>query len=190
MLAASASRAAMREAIQLFISSSDHAWRPRPSGMRLANSPVEALREALEDEYRARATYRKVIEAFGPVRPFVNIVEAEDHHAKALLVLCERFGVEPPQDTWPGRIAAPRSLTEACRPGVEGEIENEAMYERLIAQITNSEVLAVMRQLQRASQQRHLPAFRRCLEREMKGGGSDGPTTRGPRRVRLRQRGK
>jgi hypothetical protein len=28
---------------------------------------VEALGEALEDEYKARATYRKVIEVFGPV---------------------------------------------------------------------------------------------------------------------------
>lgn len=40
--------------------------------------------EALDDEYKARATYRKVIEAFGPVRPFVNIVEAEDRHAEAI----------------------------------------------------------------------------------------------------------
>jgi hypothetical protein len=38
---------------------------------------IEALREVLEDEYRARATYRAVIERFGPVQPFVNILEAE-----------------------------------------------------------------------------------------------------------------
>ena len=31
---------------------------------------IEAPREALEDEYKARATYRKIIEVFGPVRPF------------------------------------------------------------------------------------------------------------------------
>jgi hypothetical protein len=48
---------------------------------------IKALCEALDDEYKARATYRKVIEAFGPIRPFVNIVEAEDRHAKALLAL-------------------------------------------------------------------------------------------------------
>lgn len=56
---------------------------------------IEALREALDDAYKARATYRKVIEGFGPVRPFVNIVEAEDRHARALITLFSRFGVEP-----------------------------------------------------------------------------------------------
>jgi hypothetical protein len=33
--------------------------------------------EALTDEYKARAFYRLVIKTFGPVQPFINIVEAE-----------------------------------------------------------------------------------------------------------------
>lgn len=152
---------------------------------------IEALREALDDEYKARATYRKVIEAFGPVRPFVNIVEAEDRHAKALLTLFSRFGVEPPQDTWAERVTAPRTLVDACRAGVDGEIENEAMYERLLRQISDPAVLTVMRRLQRASQERHLPAFRRCLERETSGGGgTDRPVGKRQMRARIRQRGK
>ena len=66
--------------------------------LTLDAKPIGALRETLDDEYKARATYRKVIEAYGAVRPFVNIVEAEDRHAKALLALFDRFGVEPPSD--------------------------------------------------------------------------------------------
>ena len=147
---------------------------------------IDALREALEDEYRARATYRKVIEAFGPVRPFVNIVEAEDRHAKALLAQFARFGIAPPQDTWSERVTVPRTLAEACRAGVEAEIENEAMYERLLQQINEPTVLAVMKRLQRASQQRHLPAFQRCLESETSGGGRSGER---PRRARVRRKG-
>jgi len=151
---------------------------------------IEVLREALEDEYKARATYRKVIEAFGPVRPFVNIVDAEDRHAKALLALFARFGVEPPADTWLERVAAPRTLIEACRAGVEAEIKNQAMYERLLPQLSDRSVLAVMRRLQRASQERHLPAFRRCLERETRGCGiSDKARESAPRRQRARRRG-
>lgn len=130
---------------------------------------VDALREALEDEFRARATCRKVIEAFGPVRPFVNIVEAEDRHAKALLAHFAKFGIEPPQDTWPERVTAPITLAEACRAGLEAEIENQAMYERLLKVINEPQTLAVMRRLQRASQERHLPAFQRCLECELAG---------------------
>jgi rubrerythrin len=158
--------------------------------MTLDAKTIEALREALDDEYKARATYRKVIEAFGSVRPFVNIVEAEDRHVKALLALFDRFGVEPPPDSWPRRAAAPRTLADACRAGVEAEIENEALYARLLQQINEPAVLIVMKRLQRASQTRHLPAFRRCLQRETSGGGgSDRPVRRRPLRARVRQRG-
>jgi rubrerythrin len=159
------------------------------SGMGAAVSPdaqtIAALREALEDEYRARATYHAVIDAFGPVRPFVNIVEAEDRHAKALLAHFARFGIAPPEDRWAGRAGAPSTLAEACRAGVEAEIENAGMYERLLRQISDPAVLAVMKRLQRASQERHLPAFRRCLARET--GTAD--RAGGPRHRRRRRRG-
>jgi rubrerythrin len=152
-------------------------------GAAPSRKTIAALEEALEDEYKARATYRKVIEAFGPVRPFVNIVEAEDRHAKALLRLFERFGVAPPADTWPDRVGTPGSLREACKAAIEAEIENAAMYERLLAAIDDKEAHGVMRRLQYASQHRHLPAFRRCLERES-GGVVPGRTEPGQSRGR------
>ncbi len=42
----------------------------------MTEKTLAALREALEDEYKAQATYRKVIEKFVGIRPFINIVEA------------------------------------------------------------------------------------------------------------------
>jgi hypothetical protein len=135
---------------------------------------IEALCEALEDEYKARATYRKVIEVFGPVRPFVNIVEAEERHAQALLRQFERLGVRPPEDTWQARDVAPRTLIEACRGAVQAEIDNAGMYERLIAQVSDPVVRRVMRRLEEASQKRHLPAFKRCLSRARSGGAAPG----------------
>ena len=69
---------------------------------------VAALTEALEDEYKARATYGKIIEAFGPIRPFINIVEAEDRHASAPLRQFDRFGLQPPKDEWTAkRVTSP-----------------------------------------------------------------------------------
>ncbi len=132
---------------------------------------IEALRDALEDEYRARASYRKVIETFGPVRPFAKIVQAEERHTNALLGQFDRLGVEPPQDTWPDRVTVPRTLAEACGAAVQAEIDNGTMYERLIRQVSDPLVRRVMRRLQEASQQRHLPAFRHCLDREHGRGG-------------------
>lgn len=130
---------------------------------------IEALREALDDEYKARATYQSVIDRFGPVRPFANIIEAEERHASALLALFRHFGVEPPKDRWAGQVPAPSSLAEACQAGVEAEIENAAMYERLLAQVSDRRVRDVLTRLQEASQQRHLPAFRHCAERRSGG---------------------
>ncbi|CCJ08956.1 DUF2202 domain-containing protein [Methylocystis sp. SC2] len=133
--------------------------------MSVDEKTIGALREALDDEYKARATYQSVIDRFGPVRPFVNIIEAEERHANALLRLFERFGIEPPKDRWAGLVPAPSSLAEACEAGVEAEIENAAMYARLLAQVSDARVRDVLTRLQQASQQRHLPAFRRCAER-------------------------
>ncbi|GER08689.1 hypothetical protein GCM10007972_26700 [Iodidimonas muriae] len=126
---------------------------------------VAALTEALDDEYKARATYRKVIETFGPIRPFINIVDAEDRHASALLRQFERLGLQPPEDKWTGRIEAPSSITAACEAAVTAEIENAEMYDRLLADLDDAAVRNVLLNLQDASQNRHLPAFQRCLER-------------------------
>lgn len=130
---------------------------------------LKVLAEALDDEYRARATYRKVIEVFGPIRPFVNIVESEERHIGALKDHYARLGVVPPVDTWAGKIGAPASVAEACRQGVEAEIENGAMYDRLIATVRDPAVRRTMQRLREASQQRHLPAFRRCAGRHGEG---------------------
>ncbi len=126
---------------------------------------IEALSEALEDEYRARATYRKVLAQFGPVRPFVNIVEAEDRHVQALLRQFERLGAAPPLDTWPQRVHAPESVAQACADAIQAELDNDALYYRLLGGVSDPTVRSVMRRLQEASRGRHLPAFRRCAER-------------------------
>lgn len=123
----------------------------------------EALAEALDDEYKAIATYESVLAAFGPVRPFVHIVEAERRHADALLRLFAGRGLTPPADRWRGTVPAPASIEEACALGVSAEVENAALYQRLLAAVEgDAEVTQVFTALRDASQQRHLPAFRRC----------------------------
>jgi hypothetical protein len=68
---------------------------------------TQRLTEALQDEYKSRATYRKVIEKFGPVRPFINIVEAEGRHVDALLALFEHYQIPVPEDRWLEQISVP-----------------------------------------------------------------------------------
>jgi len=137
------------------------------------------LIEAINDEYKAQATYRHVINKFGEIRPFINIVEAESRHIEALLPLFDKYGITVPEDNWASNIEEPQTVLEACQIGVEAEIENAEMYDRLLKlTVDYPDVQHVLLQLQRASAENHLPAFQRCVER----GDSTGQGGRGQQR--------
>lgn len=146
----------------------------------LTQAEIAALHEALDDEYKAWTTYDQVIHDLGPERPFINIVESEARHIEALRALFERYGVAVPGNPWAGRVPRFASTREACQAGVEAEVENAALYERLMRSTKREDILAVFENLRRASQENHLPAFSRGASR---GEGGRGPGRgRGPRR--------
>ena len=132
---------------------------------------VQALHEALDDEYNAWTTYDQVIADFGELRPFTNIRDAEARHIEALTGLFGRYGLPLPANTWPGRAPRYASVQAACEAAVAAEIANGHMYERLLTTTQRSDILGVLRNLQAASQQRHLAAFQRCAQRGGLGGG-------------------
>lgn len=137
----------------------------------LNEQEVHALHEALEDEYRSWTTYDQVLHDFGEVRPFSNIREAEARHIEALLTLYVRYGLPVPVNTWAGRVERYENLQAACEAGVQAETANGEMYERLLTASSRADILTVLRNLQQASQQRHLPAFHRCAARGRSGQG-------------------
>lgn len=130
------------------------------------------LLEALDDERKAEATYAAVIEKFGEVRPFINIIDAERRHSAAIERQMTRLNFVIPANHWEGKGAAPATLAEACSMAIDAEIENIALYDRLLPAIPDDVVRQVLQNLQDASRDNHLPAFRRCLEREENGDGS------------------
>ena len=138
----------------------------------LTEAEIHALNEALEDEYLAWATYDQVIADFGEVAPFSNIREAEARHIDALCTLFACYGLPVPKNPWPGKVARYDSLQAACEAGVAAEIANGEMYERLLGATQRPDILTVLRNLQEASQQRHLAAFQRCVQHSA--GGGDG----------------
>lgn len=149
----------------------------------LNEAEIDALGEALDDEYKAVATYEQVIADFGEVRPFTNIVESERRHIEALCTCYRRYSVPIPENPWLGRAPRFDSINEACKAGVDGEIENAAMYDRLLDTTARADLIEVFGNLRRASQENHLEAFRRCADRP-----GDGPAG-GGRRRRRRGRG-
>jgi hypothetical protein len=126
----------------------------------------DRLTLALLDEYKSRATYAKILEKIGPIRPFVNIHEAEGRHVEALIRLFEVYQIEIPVDHWPCHITVPSTLKEACQQAVDAEQDNMTMYDRILADTSEPDVRRVLLNLQAASRDRHLPAFERCANRE------------------------
>jgi len=146
--------------------------------IKLDEQERQALLAALDDEYKSHTTYDQVIRDLGPVRPFINIVEAEARHIAALVTLFERYSLPVPPNPWSGKVARYTSLQQACEAGVAAEIANGEMYERLLTAARRPDILTVLRNLQEASQQRHLPAFQRCAQRPAAGGGGCGARRR------------
>jgi hypothetical protein len=133
-----------------------------PGGEDLSESEVEALFLALDDEYKAWAVYDQVIADFGAARPFTSIQKAEENHIAALVTLLDRYGLDVPVNDWPGNVPTFDTLTDACEAGVQAEIENAALYDRLFSRVDNPDIIQVFTSLQQASQTQHLPAFERC----------------------------
>jgi hypothetical protein len=124
------------------------------------------LLAAIQDEYHAEAVYEGVLDDFGQVLPFANIVNAEIRHSTAIARLYENRGWDVPLNEWtPVDVPHFRTIVEACAVGVEGELANIALYDDLLAGVTLPlDVLQVFSTNRAASLEHHLPAFERCSE--------------------------
>lgn len=121
----------------------------------------DMLEAALLDEYLAQATYAKIIEQYGEVRPFSKIILAEQQHIDLLLPLFEMYGVAIPENTMINEVVLPESIASALATGVEAEKANIAMYEAFLQQGNlPDDVRDAFESLQAASEH-HLSAFSR-----------------------------
>lgn len=127
---------------------------------------AKALSMALEDEYRAEATYDAVLGNFPGARPFINIIEAERRHADRVKAEMDRVGITYAKtNPYLGTFKAPASVLEACQQGIVAEEENIALYDRVLPSVTDNQIRETLTALQLASRERHLPAFQRCVAR-------------------------
>ncbi len=123
----------------------------------------QTLRIAAYDEYHAYEVYKKVIEKFGNVNPFANIIVAEQNHINATLSFLQKYDVEPPINDWEDKIEIPDTLIECCEVGVAAEIDNIKMYDNLLSYTKQTDIQDMFFRLQAASFNNHLPAFRSCV---------------------------
>lgn len=121
-----------------------------------------AMADGLQDEYRAAAVYESVQAQFGPVLPFRNILLAEQQHAASIAALFTVRGLAVPAKEPPGTMPVFSSVSAACSLGATAELENIAMYDRLLAVDLPLDVRRVFEANRMASLLNHLPAFERC----------------------------
>ncbi|MEA5599187.1 DUF2202 domain-containing protein [Rivularia sp. UHCC 0363] len=125
----------------------------------------QAMRAALDDEYKAKAFYTAVIKKFGEVRPFSNIVHAEGRHTRRWQTLFSQYGLPVPADSYVGQVEAPGTLAAACEMAIASEVANVQMYDEFLEFVTEPNLRDTFSQLRYVSQNNHKPAFERCAQR-------------------------
>ncbi len=142
------------------------AQQPNAAGTTTATALSEQeaadLASAIQEEYTAMNTYQAVVKELGSVLTFSRIVCAEQRHVNALIRVAQRFGVEVPENA--GEVAEIEwsTLEEACQMGVTFEQMDADLYDELLPNTTNPALIRVYTNLQRASLEKHLPAFQAC----------------------------
>lgn len=114
------------------------------------------LLNALHEERVAAATYQAVIDKFGEVEPFTNILKAEEQHIAAVENLLKVNGIEIPANDV--TAAAPKTLEESYTLAINVEKEDIALYEEMYPNLSDTMIKTVFTRLSNASQ-RHLQAF-------------------------------
>jgi hypothetical protein len=128
----------------------------------LTEAEVGALTAALEDEHRAKVLYEQAVADLGNVRPFTQIVRAEERHIAAVERVFARYGIEVPAVDVGAQTQTFATLADACTAGVAAETANVALYDGLFSQVEKADVTHVLTVLQGASQNAHLPALEAC----------------------------
>ena len=129
------------------------------------------LTYAIQDEYAAKAEYAAIMEAYGAILPYSNIVKAESRHISALLPLFEAHDVGVPVDDAASRVTVPGSLQESDEIDVEAEIRDNEMYESFLKEDLPEDVRIVFENKKRASES-HPRAFENASEGKVQRGMS------------------
>lgn len=128
---------------------------------------TDMLRWAAEDEYLAHGEYAAIMQKFGTMRPYDNIMAAEEQHLSWLKAEYKTRGLAFPVDGSAAHIVVPADLKAAAQAGVDAEIANIAMYKAFLARPElakpeNASVKTLFQNLMRASEN-HLRAFKTQL---------------------------
>ena len=123
---------------------------------------TENLLRALDDEYRAYCFYTLA----SPLdEMFVHLQSAELSHINALKFHLQRLNVAIPENPYVNTLTLPASLEEVIQTAIMRENENVALYNTLLANEQDPEIIDTFYRLQAASFNQHIPALQNALIR-------------------------
>ena len=123
---------------------------------------TENLLRALDDEYRAYCFYTLA----SPLdEMFVHLQSAELSHINALKFHLQKLNVAIPENPYANTLTLPASLEEVIQTAIMRENENVALYNTLLANEQNPEIIDAFYRLQAASFNQHIPALQNALIR-------------------------
>lgn len=148
----------------LLLMTSIYACKDETISLSALNSDVKiALNEAIQDEYKAMLFYKKTIDKFGQVMPYINIVEAEVKHHESLANLFLKYGLAVPESQWKdSEITTFGSVQASCANCYQAEIDNITLYDKYLSLNLPDDVRKVFENNRAASLNKHLPAFANC----------------------------
>jgi hypothetical protein len=124
----------------------------------------EGMQSALRSKFKTCALYHMVLQAFGPVRPFKDLLKIEIKYRMVLAGLARRYAIPEPRDDWEGQVAIPVSFIEACEEAIDLERGNDELYAGVLGRMEDPALCRVLKQIRNVSQISHLPSFKDYLE--------------------------
>ena len=119
---------------------------------------IDNLLKALDDEYKAYSFYFSASE-FGA--PFTNLLEAEANHINAIIFHLNELGVQIPAN--PYSFATPKSFEEAAAIALQNEQANVELYNTLVTNENDTQIIDTFYRLQAASYNNHIPSLQNAL---------------------------
>jgi hypothetical protein len=102
------------------------------------------LNYVIQDEYLARPEYEAILQEYGIIRPFSNIIRSGERHISWFVPLFEQHGFEIIEDNASDHVVFPENIKTALENGVQAELEIIAMYEVFLEENLPEDVQAVL----------------------------------------------
>lgn len=132
------------------------------AGFAETSDTSSLLTDALTSEREAIALYTAIIDEYGSVQPFTNLLEAALNHERAIERLFDYYGLLVPPETTV-TAEAPDTLELALNGALTLERAQEDLYANFLSLTDDSHTEAVVTQILKSSTV-HIESVQSCLD--------------------------